>query len=215
MHFSTRLFFLCVTTSFSVAAFCADTPIDVSAKVPHMSREQANAYIGREQLALTADNLVSPIFSGDVNKVEALLSAGVDPNAKGSLPKSTVQLAVGACAGSRVDIDTQLVMLEVLLGHGAKVNEPAMGGLTPLIVAAQQCQAPIVKRLVRAGADMNYHTPQGFTPLSMAFIVSNYDAAEALIDAGARLTAEGAAKLLDGKKDDARRVALIKRATGK
>ena len=38
----------------------------------------------------------------------------------------------------------------------------------------------------------------------MALIVSNYDAAEALIDGGARLSAEGGQKLTQGAPDNKR-----------
>jgi ankyrin repeat protein len=106
-------------------------------------------------------------------------------------------------------------MIEVLLAHGAKVNDPHDTELSALMVAAQHCPAPVVHRLVTAGADLKFHTSLGISPLSMAFITENYDAAEALIDAGARLSPEAAAKLLESKKDDARRAALVKRARGK
>jgi hypothetical protein len=49
----------------------------------------------------------------------------------------------------------------------------------------------------------------------MAFIVGNLDAAEALIEGGARLSPEAAGKLLKDHKDDERRVALVKKASGK
>jgi ankyrin repeat protein len=83
------------------------------------------------------------------------------------------------------------------------------------MVAAQHCPAPVVKRLLKAGADWKFRTPQGFTPLSMSLLLGNYDTAEVLIDAGARLSSEAAARLLEGKKDDVRLAALVKKARAK
>ncbi len=83
------------------------------------------------------------------------------------------------------------------------------------MVAAQWCSADIVHRLVKAGADTNFKTSLGQTPLVMAFIMENYGAAEALIEEGARLSPEGAARLLKDKEGDAKRVELLKRAQAK
>jgi ankyrin repeat protein len=83
------------------------------------------------------------------------------------------------------------------------------------MVAAQQCPAAVVRRLLRAGADLKFKTSLGISPLSMAFIVGNLDAAEALIEGGARLSPEAAGKLLKDHKDDARRTALVNKARGK
>ena len=180
-----------------------------------MSREEALAYVEAERLALVPSNLVAPIMNGDVEKVEALLSAGVDVNDMTDMPKPVLRLATSSCAGKRLETDTILAMIEVLLAHGAKVNDPQPSELSALMAAAQSCPAPVVRRLVRAGADMKFKTSLGYTPLSMAFIVGNLDAAEALIEEGARLSPEAATKLLESKKDDARRVALINKARGK
>jgi len=204
---------LCVS---SLTALAAEPAGGVAPKVPHMSREEALAYIKEDNLALVPSNLVSPILNGKVELVEALLAAGVDVNDKTDMPQPVLQLAASSCAGDRVENQTVLAMIEVLLAHGAKVNvAPGTSELSPLMVAAQQCPAAVVRRLVRAGADLTFRTSLGISPLSMALIVGNYDAGEALIDAGARLSAEAASKLLAGKKDDARLVALVKRARAK
>lgn len=105
-----------------------------------------------------------------------------------------------------------VAMMDLLIAHGAKPNHPSDKELSALMTAAQQCPGPVVLRLVKAGADMKFKSSLGYTPLSMAFIVNNLDAAEALIDSGARLSAEAAAKLADHKKDDARYHKLLKRA---
>ncbi|HYC91842.1 MAG TPA: ankyrin repeat domain-containing protein [Thermoanaerobaculia bacterium] len=160
------------------------------------------------------DYLVSAILNGDVDQVKQVLEAGVDPNDPRMI-KPGLRLAATACIGQRVETETIVEMIDVLLAHGAKPNLPSDKELSALMTAAQQCPAPVVLRLVKAGADMKFKTSLGITPLSMAFIVGNLDAAEALIDSGARLSAEAAAKLKDNKKDDERYHALLKRAQAK
>src|ERR1700720_4450092 len=202
------LFAIAVLGVSSLAALTAEPAGDAAPKVPHMSREEALAYLAEEQLALDPTNLVSPIMNGKVELVEALLAAGVDVNDRSGLPQPVLQLAVSSCAGDRLETPKILAMIDVLLAPGAR-------GLSPLMVAVQQCPPAVVRRLLRAGADLQFRTSLGISTLAMALIVKNYDAAEVLIDAGARLSPEAASKLLTGKKDDARLVALVKRARAK
>lgn len=198
-----------VTTA--ILLFAAVTA--AAADVPKMTREEALKYLDGEQLSVDQSNLVGAIMNGNAELAEALLSAGVDVNDP-ELIKPALRLAASSCAGKRVPTETILTMIDVLLAHGAKVNVPGEKELSALMGAAQQCEAPIVHRLVKAGADMKFRTSAGFTPLSMAFLVENLSAAEALIDEGARLSAEAAAKLLEGK-DDPKYIALVKKARAK
>jgi len=198
------------TIAAAILLFAAVTA--TAADIPKMTREEALQYLG-DDYAVDQTNLVAPIMNGHTKLVEALLSAGVDVNDP-ELIKPALRLAASSCAGHRVERETILTMMEVLLAHGAKPNVAGETELSALMVAAQQCDGSIVHRLVKAGADMKFRTSVGFTPLSMAFLVDNLSAAEALIDEGARLSAEAAAKLLEGK-DDPKYVALVKRARGK
>lgn len=162
-------------------------------------------------MAPDSSNLVSPIIGGDVERVEELLDAGTDLNDP-ELIKPVLQLAAMSCAGKQVDTETIVAMMDLLIARGAKPNNPSDKELSALMTAAQQCPAPVVLRLVKAGADMKFRSSLGYTPLSMAFIVNNLDAAEALIDSGAKLSAEAAAKLADHHPDDPRYQNLLKRA---
>ena len=178
-----------------------------------MTREEALRYLDGDRYAVDQTNLVVAIMNGNPELAEALLSAGVDVNDP-ELIHPALHLAATSCAGKRVETETILTMIEVLLAHGAKANVPGETELSALMVAAQQCEGSIVHRLVKAGADMKFRTSVGFTPLSMAFLVDNLSAAEALVGEGARLSAEAAAKLLEGK-DDPKYIALVKKARAK
>lgn len=208
------LLFALLLSSGAFAADPATTPFPV-VESPVMGRDEALRYLQANRVAADPDNLVGAVMSGKVQLVNALLSAGVDANAKGSLPQSALELASLSCAGGRVKADQVVRMMDVLLDHGARVNEPGMGGLNALFVAVQNCPPEVVRRLVKAGADLNARTPQGYTPLSMALIVENYDAADVLIGAGARLSAEAAKNLMDGEEKNARLAAIVKRARAK
>lgn len=201
---------------FAGSALAADptTPFPV-AEAPTMSRDEAVRYLHENRIAAEPDNLVSAVMGGNTKLLNALLSAGVDANAKGALPQTALQLAALSCAGGRVKSAQVVQMMDLLIEHGARVNEPGMGGLSTIFVAVQNCSPDVVRRLVKGGADLNSRTPQGYTPLSMALIVENYDAADALIASGARLSAEAAKNLMDGEEKNARLAALVKRARAK
>lgn len=184
---------------------------------PKMTKAEAIAYLEDKSVELLPDNLPSMILTGDADGVEAMIVAGLDLKAKGSLPQSPLELAAQSCTpGARVKTDDTLRMVDLLLGGGVDPNHAGMAGLSALMIAAQQrCPPIVIKHLLAAGAKLDARTPQGFTPLSMALIVANYDGAETLIEAGARLSPEAGKKFLTGTKDDDKRlVDLVARATG-
>jgi len=183
---------------------------------PKMTKAEAVAYLEDAGVDLLPDNLPGRILSGDADGVEAMIVAGIDLKAKGSLPQSPLQLAAQSCTrGAHVKPADTLRMIDLLLGGGVDPNHDGMAGLTALILAAQQqCPPIVIKHLLAGGAKLEQRTPQGFTALSMALIVANFDAAETLIEAGARLSPEAGRKFLTGTKDDnPRLVELIGRAT--
>jgi hypothetical protein len=202
--------------AFSVLGYSTGAEPDSGVVVSkRMTREEALARIQKSGIAPEPGSLVSPVMSGDLEMVEALLVAGADPNGDTGLPKSVLRLAMGTCAAKKATPADQLKLVDLLLSHGALPNEKAPSELSALMVAAQWCSADIVHRLVKAGADIEFKTSLGQSPLVMAFIMENYGAAEALIEKGARLSPEGAARLLKDKEGDAKRVELLKRAQAK
>ncbi len=177
-----------------------------------MSPSEAHDYLKRHGIALVPDSLPEQLIGGNAEALDALIAAGLNVNAKGSLPQSPLELAAMSCTNPQVDPAVTTHMMDTLLTAGADANAPGMQGLGPLMIAAQQCGALPVKRLIAAGAKLDSRTPQGFTPLSMALITKHYDAAQALIDAGAKLSPEAGQKLTTGS-DDERLKALVAKAT--
>jgi uncharacterized protein len=193
-------------------AACLALPFAGVARAVPMTHDQARAWLQDQQIEVSPDNLVQQIMTGNADAVDALVGAGLDVNAKSSLPQSPLELAGMTCAGGRVSPPVTIHIMDTLIAAGADPNAPGMQGLGPLMIAAQQCDGSVVKRLIAAGARLDSRTVQGYTPLTMALIVKNYPAAEALVDAGARITPEAAHKLTDGSTDD-RLKGLVTRAT--
>jgi ankyrin repeat protein len=70
---------------------------------------------------------------------------------------------------------------------GQQLEEFASGWLTPLMFAARENDLESARLLVRAGADINAQSGDGKDALSLALFDGSYDAAEFLIDSGAKV----------------------------
>ena len=184
------------------------------AATPAMTPGQAKAYLAEQGIDPLPDNYPQAIMNGDAKAVDSLIALGVDVNAKTSLPQSPLELAATACAGGHVASANVIAVMQSLIKAGADPNAPGIQGLGPLMIAAQQCDGPVIKTLLAAGAKIDLRTPQGFTPLTMALITKHYSAADALIDAGARITPAEAAKFKGGPPDEALDAALNKASGG-
>jgi ankyrin repeat protein len=160
-----------------------------------------------------ADLLAHAAMRGQVDDVRALLAKGIDPNVRGSLGKTPLRMATSLACTMSVPEKDVLAIVDALIEKGADVNEVDDFGLGVLLMAAQKCKAAPVTRLLKAGADMEQRSPQGFSPLSMALIVKNYEAAGALVDHGARLSRASIAKLFPEPPAEPELAALVKRAT--
>lgn len=76
-------------------------------------------------------------------------------------------------------------MVELLVAHGADVNERDADGWTPILTAAYLDRAEDVKILAAHGADPNVRSRQELTPLGVAAQYDKSNSAVALLEAGA------------------------------
>lgn len=141
--------------------------------------------------------LTEAATNGDAAMIEVLLKAGADPNT--SLPQGDTALMFAARTGS-------VPAVTVLLNHGAKVDaKESWHDETALIWAVGENHPDVVRLLIENGADMNAFTKHvvwpemkkdpaqvmskypagGLTPLMEAARQNSYEAAEALLKAGA------------------------------
>lgn len=202
-----------------VALIFAAAFTDLNAAAPTaspMNAAEAAHYLEAEQRYADADTLVHAAMMQDEKLVAAVLASGVAADARGILPQSALQLVASTrCQEPPNGREVQMRIIELLLDAGADVNDKAFGDTEIIVWAAQQCPPIVVKRLLDAGANIEARSPQGFSPLSMALVVKNYDTAELLIERGARLKPETVTKLFSDLGDDARMKTLVAKASAK
>lgn len=140
--------------------------------------------------------LMAAARSGKVDAAKVLLEAGAEINAKESFGGQSALMWAAA--------QRQADMVKLLASKGADLNargvihqwerkvitEPRpkdlnKGGFTPLLYAAREGCVECVKHLIAAGADLNLEDPERITPLNMALMNLHFEAAAALIKAGA------------------------------
>src|SRR6516164_8362119 len=140
--------------------------------------------------------LMAAARSGHVEAATVLLEAGADINAKEQFGGQSARMWAAA--------QSQPGMVKLLASKGADLNtrgtihqwerkvitEPRpkdmnKGGFTPLLYAAREGCVECVKNLIAAGADLNLEDPDRVTPLNMALFNLHFEAAAALVKAGA------------------------------
>jgi len=192
----------------ALLAFGADAQ---AAKFDYTAAEGA-AILAEENRIADADTLIHSAMLHDGRLVGAVIATGVAPDSRGILPQTALQLVVSTeCNDPPHGRDDQLAIVDLLIAKGANVRDTSFGDSEIVIWAAQQCPPAVVERLLDAGANIEARTPQGFSPLSMALTVKNYDTAEMLIGRGARIKPETVKKLFSST-GDARLDALVQRA---
>ncbi|HET7746441.1 MAG TPA: ankyrin repeat domain-containing protein [Vicinamibacteria bacterium] len=161
------------------------------------------------------DRLGNAAMRGDLAGVRAALATGMSAKGRTSLGHTPLRMATSfACSMPGAKPQDVLGIVDALIEAGADVNHVDDYGHGDLLMAAQKCKGEVVTRLLKAGGDAEQRSPQGFSPLSMAFIVKNYDAAAALVDHGARLSPESIKKIFEEPPAEPELAALVKRATG-
>ncbi|HYK01590.1 MAG TPA: ankyrin repeat domain-containing protein [Thermoanaerobaculia bacterium] len=172
----------------------------------------AIAFLQTRNLGVSLDQLRLSAIDGKADEIEALLAAGVDPNA-GEAGDAPLIRAMLRCS-SDGESDVVVATVAALLKGGADVKRKDDNQNTPLMSAAQYCGRRVVEQLLAAGAELTPRNGSGITPLGMSILLSRWDASEALIEKGARLDATEA-KMVTGYAVDERSTAIVKAASAK
>lgn len=147
---------------------------------------------------------------GEVRKIDELLKGGADINARGKdnmtpllwsmLKKNKpgfrhllergadpdVQTPSGYYVMSIAAITDDLEYLDLLLTHGGDPNlVDSKDGTTPIFRSIGRLKLANVRRLIAAGANLNFRDHQGSTPAIYAAIQRQYDMVYYLLEAGA------------------------------
>jgi len=125
--------------------------------------------------------VVNAAMKGNSAAVRALIEKKADVNAPQIDGTTALHWAVRA---------DNLEMTDALLRAGAVASTANKSGATPLQLAAMNGNAPIIGRLIQAGADPNAPlSPTGDTALMMAARTGKIDAVRVLLDRGANVNA--------------------------
>ena len=128
--------------------------------------------------------LANLAMQGDRAGVLALLRQKVNVNA----PQGDGMTALHWAA-----MKNDLALTEALLAAGADVKATTrVEALTPLLVASNNGNAPVIAALLKAGANANTPNDLGSTPLMLASGSGSVDAVKALLNAGAGVNAKDA-----------------------
>jgi ankyrin repeat protein len=128
--------------------------------------------------AADGPGLVDAARNGDMDAVRSLLKGGTDPNQAAPDGSTAVHWAVHG---------DNLVMLNALLGAGAKPDGVTRYKIAPLTLAAQNGNAALVERLLAAGANPDTASEEGQTALMTAARNGSVAAVRALLKRGAQV----------------------------
>lgn len=160
--------------------------------------------------------LVEALWSLDESAIAALLDAGASADAsldpRNTRPLHLLFFGPGCSLRERPTAAATGRIATLLIERGADVDAADGRGNTPLMLAAAECDAPTVRLLLQAGADMGATNMLGLTAFELT-LANVSDAADALLEAGFRLTPEAAARYRRTYHDEPRIVDLIHRAT--
>ncbi len=122
--------------------------------------------------------LKKAVVSGKLARVQELINAGANVNAKDKYGDPVFISAVG---GGKA-------IVELLLKHGADVNASNNNGYTALMDAGSRGREDIAELLLNAGANINAQDDDGNTALAVATDNDRKDIVELLLKHGADVT---------------------------
>jgi ankyrin repeat protein len=169
--------------------WCAGDAAKVRLLLSKGAKADARSKLGRTPLLIAAYN------DGAIEAARLLLEKGADVNARGKDGVSVLELAAAA---------NNIELARILIAKGANVNNADEIGFTPLLDAAGNGDhnAEMVKLLIEHGAQVNAKSGDTvevvkngaiqlghLTPLQFA-AQANFEAAEALLKAGADVNAK-------------------------
>lgn len=132
-------------------------------RVAQLLAESADALGGFTADGWTPLHLAA--FFGRADVAGALVAAGAPLDERATSRNSTANRPLHAALAGAEDEDT----IRCLLDGGARVDDRAGGGYTPLHLAASRGNTSVVEMLLRRGADVSTRTDDGLTAADIAW----------------------------------------------
>ena len=182
------------------------------------ARDKALEFLRERQYKFTEEAYFSSINDVELDIVKAFLDAGMSPNHRFARSNSNPAMRVlleaqeGCNASVRPTPADTKAILKLLLARGADPNLGDENANTPLMAAAQHCDAEVVKILLGAKANMNARNGSGMTAFEFGLIFAT-DGAAALAAAGFRLSPDKVKMYREAYAKDAKKLALVAKAT--
>jgi hypothetical protein len=172
-----------------IGSMPAEDTATASRAVDPAKKSTGTAYLDKRGITISADSLREAAGRADADAVKALLDAGVAPDAGAKDGNQTpLYFATAqACHSQGSETDWLVQTVSLLVTAGADVSRTDDNQNTAIMHAAQYCGPKVIAALVAGGAKVDVRNGSGVSPLQMALIMSNFDAAEALVAKGARL----------------------------
>jgi hypothetical protein len=181
---------------------------------PDKSRA-AIAFLDDHGVGITTEALRTAARDALPEFVKALLDAGVAPDTGVTdLQLTPIYHATWlGCSNQVEETDWLVETVKHLVDAGANLELRDDNNNNVLIGAAQYCGPRVLALLIDGGAELNFRNGSGVSPLTIAFIMQRFDAAELMIAKGARLAKQDL-PMVQGVMSDARARALVKKASG-
>jgi len=180
------------------------------------TEEAAGLKVLRDRrLGVSYESLGDAVIKADVELAKALLQAGLKVdmvNIESTYGVVWPNLRI-ACADPTIPANWINNVLSLLVEHGYPIDYADSFGKTLLFMAASNCSGAVVAHIADLGASIDSRTRNGMTPLETALQSDRFDAADALMERGARLSATAAKRVLLFPRQDSRRTDYAKRAT--
>jgi len=175
-----------------IASLPAEAPEAAPRAVDPERAAAGIAYLDKRGLSASNEALRDAALRADADAVRALLDAGIAPDGGvADLHETPIHRAVAlGCNSQGGETDWLVETVRLLVAAGADLSRLDDNRNTVMISAAQSCGPRVIGVLVDGGAKIDVRNGSGITPLTLALIVSNFDAAEALVAKGARLGKE-------------------------
>ncbi|MCL2713186.1 MAG: hypothetical protein FWD68_00935 [Alphaproteobacteria bacterium] len=189
--------------------------IGIVAPANRVEEEEGLAVLRARGVGVSYDTLKDALTTGDLQLTQALLQAGLNVD-KANI-ESTYDVVWSslhsACSDPTIPADWINGVIDRLVEYGYPIAHVDSFQHTILFQLVSECSGAVVGHIADLGAPVDLRDPNGVTALEMALGRDRFEAADALLERGARLSPSAAKRTLLFPRQDSRRAGYVQRAT--